>query len=61
YQREALRHMPIVRQEERAFPGIVDEVARGTYPAPEHSIAITDAAFSAFVAKSGKGGWEDET
>lgn len=53
--------MPIVRQEERAFPGIVDEVARGTYPAPEHSIAITDAAFSAFVAKSGKGGWEDET
>lgn len=53
--------MPIVRQEERVFPGIVDEVARETYPAPEHGIAITVATFSLSVAKCGESGREDKT
>lgn len=34
-----------------AFRELVDDVSSGAYPAPEHTVPISDAEFSAFVAK----------
>ncbi|MFN7023819.1 MAG: 3-methyl-2-oxobutanoate hydroxymethyltransferase [Pseudorhizobium sp.] len=51
YRNFAAEYATLQAERVAAFREFVDGVSSGAYPAPEHTVAITDAEFSAFVAK----------